>query len=398
MMLTDRSGSFKTQLPNVEGSSQSTGHPCCSRDSQHVLVFEARGSERALKAFDIDDLTLVWHLEDEKLVGGCFDPRDQRVLCVQQDELHLNAFPSGDLIARLSLSNLSSVKIGITGPEVAFGPGGETLYFLGTDGGLYRWDIGGSAELVLQDEPDQTTVGFTREDYRFRATDGREIPVQRYLPPDPNGRAIVYVEGGPGGTIRPNNLIVLRLLEEGYEVVRPAYRGTWGYGTEHFDANRGECGCGDVRDIVDCGLDWKTRFGTAGRPLALVGFSYGGYLTFLALGYPEAPWTCGITLWGATTVPPGAWATGLPSGLEVDEALRETSAVAHAYRISFPLLILHGGRDNTPTKDVQSIQKAVHHSGRPCDLVVFEEDGHGLFASQKEMLTRMLDFLDAYCK
>ena len=313
-----------------------------------------------------------------------------------EDELQLHAFPSGEPVARLCLSDLAPLRMQLTGPSVAFSQDGGNVYFLGEDGGLYRWDLGGSAELILQDEPVLELVQHTRTEYSFTARDGLEIPVQRYVPSESNGRAIIYVEGGPGGEINPNDSVVFHLLGEGYEVVRPAYRGAAGCGPEHLDANRGECGRADVWDVVDCGVDWRSRFGGAGQPLAVSGFSYGGYLTFSALGYREAPWSCGVTLWGATMIPPGAWAEGLPQGVDTQTALRETSAVTRADEIRFPLLILHGGRDTTPTEDVVAIQKTVRESGYPCELVVFEDDGHGLFASREEMMDQMLGFLDQH--
>ena len=76
--------------------------------------------------------------------------------------------------------------------------------------------------------------------------------------------------------------------------------------------------------------------------------------------------------------------------------MQERSPVRRAGDIRFPLLILHGGRDTTATTDVRSIQKSVWKSGHHCELVVFEEDGHGLKLSRPEMLGRMLKFLETH--
>ena len=232
----------------------------------------------------------------------------------------------------------------------------------------------------------------------FKARDGLDIPVLRYLPRNPTGRAVVYVDGGPSGEIGEDDPVVFRLLEEGYEVIRPAYRGKGGYGTEHELANRGECGRTDVLDVVDCGLDWRCRFNGKDRPLAVSGFSYGGFLTFLALTHSEVSWTCGITLWGVTELMPLWYSRGLPvNPAERKRAFQERSPVRRAGDIRFPLLILHGGQDtNATTDDVRLIQKSVWKSGHHCELVVFEEDGHGLKLSRSEMLGRMLKFLETH--
>jgi dipeptidyl aminopeptidase/acylaminoacyl peptidase len=104
---------------------------------------------------------------------------------------------------------------------------------------------------------------------------------------------------GPGGFIEEDYPVVRKLLSEGYEVICPIYRGQAGAGQEHLDANIGEMGRADVWDVIDCGLDWKQRTGGS-RPLALIGYSYGGLLTLLALADPNSPSAAGVTLWAVT--------------------------------------------------------------------------------------------------
>jgi dipeptidyl aminopeptidase/acylaminoacyl peptidase len=118
--------------------------------------------------------------------------------------------------------------------------------------------------------------------------DGRLIPVQRFIPPKPQSPALLYVHGGPGEAIDPDDPFMLRLLAEGVEFVCAAYRGSSGYGLEHEEANRGEYGRADVWDILATGLDWKKRAGKD-RSLIVAGYSYGGFLTFLALAQKETP-------------------------------------------------------------------------------------------------------------
>ena len=252
----------------------------------------------------------------------------------------------------------------------------------------------GTTDVVLEDELQRSVPSYEMDEYRFTARDGRSIPVQLYAPHRPNGRAIIYVQGGPGPAIDPGDPVALRLLEEGYRLIRPAYRGTAGYGDEHARANRGEWGRADVCDIVDCGLDWVSRFDGEDRSLALAGFSYGGFLTFLASTYEEAPWSCAITLWGATRFLPRFLTLRAE---ELERAATERSPITRAGDIRVPLLILHGGRDTTAsTEDVESIRDSVRRSGVPCELVVFEEDNHGLNLSRPEMFRHMLEFLDKH--
>ena len=377
------------------GRSHLAGRFCWSPDDRGLLITE-KGRTTQLKVFDATDMSLVWAIEADETIRGCFDPKG-RILAVCEERLRLFAPPSVKPIADLSLEALFPVQITHTGPAVAFDRDGKSIYFLGADGGLHHWEVGGACDLVMEDPSPKITPSHERSDYRFKARDGLDIPVLRYLPRNPIGRAVVYVDGGPSGEIDEDDPVVFRLLEEGYEVIRPAYRGKGGYGTGHELANRGECGRADVLDVVDCGLDWRRRFNGKDRPLAVSGFSYGGFLTFLALTHPEVSWTCGIALWGVTELMPLWYSRGLPvDPVERERAFQERSPVRQADDIRCPLLILHGGRDTTATTDVRSIQKSVRQSGHHCELVVFEEDGHGLKLSRPEMLSRMLKFLDIH--
>ena len=398
-VLTDRELRSERQVPLPEGGSHLASRFCWSPDDRSLLISEtARVS--SLKVFDIKDMSAVWSVDADGPVHGCFDPGGRRVLGVYEDSLKLFEPPSTEPVASLSLASLSPVRVTLTGPAAAFDGDGKVVYFLCTDGVLYRWEIASGCEPVMRDRPRRAAPPHERRDYRFTARDGLEIPVQRCLPRNPNGRAIVYVDGGPSGAIGEHDPVVFRLLEEGYEVVRPAYRGTGGYGVKHERANRGDCGRADVLDVVDCGLDWRRRFDAASRPLALSGFSYGGFLTFLALTHAEVRWSCGVTLWGATELMAPWHARGLPADpREREHALRERSPVRRAGEIRPPLLILHGGRDTTATTpNVRSIHRSVRDSGVPCELVVFEEDTHGLKLSRPEMFRRMLEFLDTHSR
>ena len=398
-VLTDRELRTERQVPLPGGASHFASRFSWSPDDRRLLISET-AEPSSLKIVDVEDLGVAWSVESDGPVHGCFGAGVTRVLGVYEDSLGLFEPPSTEPVASLSLAQLSPVRVLLTGPAVAFDQDGAVIYFLGEDGVLYRWETGAGCEAVMRDRPRRVAPPHERGDYRFTARDGLEIPVLRYLPRNHNGRAIVYVEGGPSGPIGERDPIVFRLLEEGYEVVRPAYRGTGGYGVEHEQANRGECGRADVLDVVDCGLDWRRRFDAADRPLALSGFSYGGFLAFLALTHAEVRWCCGVTLWGATGLIAAWHGRGLPAGPgEREAALRERSPVRRAGDVRAPLLILHGGRDTTATMpDVESIRGSVREAGVPCELVVFEEDTHGLKLSRPEMFRRMLEFLDRYSR
>ena len=163
-------------------------------------------------------------------------------MCISEDELTWIAFPSGARIERVPLP--APVRGYFTGPNV--GPGEKgVVYFLAEKSAIYRWTPGGGAVPVLEEDPEPRPP-FSREEYSIVSRDGRSVPVQRFIPPDPRLPAILYVHGGPGELIDPDDPIMLRLLAERYEFVCAAYRGSAGYGPENRNANRGEYGRADV--------------------------------------------------------------------------------------------------------------------------------------------------------
>jgi dipeptidyl aminopeptidase/acylaminoacyl peptidase len=387
-------------LPREAGFSQRISRYCWSKDNQYLVLTSYREHETHLQVYQIATGELVWSIEHPDIVGTCFNPYTGQVLMLANDALRIYEFPSQIISAQLPLSDFATVKATLSGPVVTFSSNEEIVYFLGSDSRFYCWRIAQNCEAILSPEPTEQVKVYQREDYAFRASDGLNIPVQRYLPQKTNGRAVVFVEGGPGAALDPNDAIALKLLEEGYELIRPAYRGCDGYGDEHLQANRNQCGKADVRDVVEAGLDWKQRFGKFNVSLAIAGYSYGGYLAFLAMTHDDAPWVCGITFWGGTMIPPLVQTFGLPQDPESRrKALEERSPVRQAGRMRFPLLILHGEQDTTASvEEVEQIQAELMASGINCKLVIFENESHALKGCRPQMYAHTLAFLETNTK
>ena len=384
IVITNMATSEERALPFSRGGRQSISRFPWSRDGRYLMLQEADEHGRQnLKLFRTGDLECVWTLDESGLVHGCLDPFRDRALAVFQNNLVLFDIPSGRRISEVSLSGLSGLANSAPGPAVAFNPDDDSLHFLGADSVLYRWDIGGGYHPVIEAPRQNPTIELERDEYSFEARDGREVAVQRYLPTQSNGRAVVLMALGTRGEIQPQDAVALRLSEEGYEVLRLSYLAEAGPVGENRRLPSGLRDAGDALDAVDCGLDWRERFQTGDRPIAVVGGSYGGYLALMAMTDPQAPWSCGVTL--------GPW-----TRIEQLQPLMH-SATSYADKVRFPLLILHPGLSTmTPTEDVESIRDGVRRAGWPCDLVVFEQDTHGLVQSRPEVHRRMLEFLDRY--
>ena len=101
----------------------------------------------------------------------------------------------------------------------------------------------------------------------------------------PPYRLIVNPHGGPHwraslGVSFDDQIFASR----GYAIFKPNFRGSLGYGLAFLDANRGDLGGGDMRDILS-GIDHLVDEGVANSDqLYVYGVSYGGYMTSWLVG------------------------------------------------------------------------------------------------------------------
>ncbi len=175
-----------------------------SPDSSSLLVTLSRGERVELRLIRLQDQSTVWSFESERIQRGAISPQGDRILCICSDELLLFAYPQGTLIERLSLASMATVWNYHTGAQVGFDLQAENIFFVGANSCLYRWRIGGNCECILEDSP-PVRPAFTHEEYVVASRDGRPVPVQRFIPPQPRSAAVLYVHGGPGEAIDPDD-------------------------------------------------------------------------------------------------------------------------------------------------------------------------------------------------
>ena len=190
------------------------------------------------------------------ITEAAFSPADDRLLCVLEDEIVWVRWPEVRPTSRLRLDFGTGIRGSPTGLQTAFGAQPGEVWFLGEDSRLYRWD-GADACTVVAEQTDDTKPSCRVEEFTVRAADGLELPVQRLIPAAPASVAVVYVHGGPGGTLDPDDTWAMQLVASGYEAVRVAYRGSSGYGERLTTANTGWYGVSDVDDVIHAGVWWQ---------------------------------------------------------------------------------------------------------------------------------------------
>ncbi|HQU85748.1 MAG TPA: S9 family peptidase [Pyrinomonadaceae bacterium] len=278
---------------------------------------------------------------------------------------------------------------------------------------------------------------------KFKTFDGREIPAWYYDPryPDPtqarnprpkignlfknrnskdestlskkNGLpVIVSVHGGPEGQERPGfSGLYQYYLSRGYAILATNVRGSTGYGktfTHLDDVRKRE---DSVKDLA-YSVEWlKTSGGADAKRIAVMGGSYGGYMTMAAVTlYPEL-WAAAVNTVGIVN-----WETFLKntSGyrrrqreveygmLDKDlDFLRSISPIAKIDKIKAPLFVIHGKNDpRVPYTEAEQVVKALKDRNAVVQYKLYDDEGHGIakLKNRLDLYPQVADFLDKYMK
>ncbi len=246
----------------------------------------------------------------------------------------------------------------------------------------------------------------------FPSRDGKwTISAFAYIPNNipRNGKfpAIVYIHGGPTSQfVNSFNRSIQYLVNQGYLVIAPNFRGSTGYGKEFMRANYRDEGGGDLNDIVDA-AQWIAKSGFVDpKKLVSMGGSYGGYMTMMAVTkYPDM-WGAGVAI-----VPYTNWFTELATE---DPALREydisimgdpvankalyedRSPINFIDRIKAPILLIAGGNDvRDPRGESEQVAAAIKKNGGFVQIKIYENEGHQFsrIENQIDAYQRVSDFL-----
>jgi len=246
----------------------------------------------------------------------------------------------------------------------------------------------------------------------FPSRDGKwTISAFAYVPNNitRNGKfpAIVYIHGGPTGQfVNSFNRAIQYLVNQGYLVIAPNFRGSTGYGKEFMRANYRDEGGGDLADIVEA-AEWIAKTGFVDpKKLVSMGGSYGGYLTMMAVTkYPDM-WGAGVAI-----VPYTNWFTELatedPAIREYDISImgdpvenkalyEDRSPINFIDRIKAPILLIAGGNDvRDPRGEAEQVAAAIKKKGGVVQIKIYENEGHQFsrIENQIDAYQRVSDFL-----
>ena len=254
-----------------------------------------------------------------------------------------------------------------------------------------RWTF---SEVAGMDE--RALVGAELIHYpTFDMVDGkpRQIPafVQR-----PKGAGpfpvLILVHGGPEGQYRPqfSTLVQSLVATLGLAVVAPNVRGSDGYGQAWLDADNGFRRGDSVRDIGAL-LDWIAQQpDLRADRVAVMGASYGGYMTLASLVHFGDRLRAGVDRVGISnfvtflenTLPYRRDLRRVEYGDERDPAMRKhlqaISPLTNVAQLRSPLLISHGANDpRVPVAESLQIRSALAQRRIPVWYLQASDEGHG---------------------
>jgi dipeptidyl aminopeptidase/acylaminoacyl peptidase len=237
----------------------------------------------------------------------------------------------------------------------------------------------GRTELVEWTSPDGTEIEGLLT-YPVGYEEGNAYPL------------ILNVHGGPSGaytrrfTGAPSIYMLQYFADNGYAILRPNPRGSTGYGKEFRYANVEDWGYGDFEDLM-AGIDHAVERGVADPDsLALMGWSYGGYMTSFAVTrtdrFAAASMGAGlsnlISMTGTTDIPAYLRAHMGGPVWENTETYEKHSAIYRVDEVSTPTQIIHGAEDDrVPTSQGREFYRALTRLGVPTEMVVYPRTPHG---------------------
>jgi len=262
------------------------------------------------------------------------------------------------------------------------------------------------------------------EDASFPSFDGTRISARLYLPADSLGfigpRPLVYyIHGGPQGQERPDfawfSMPLIQFLTlRGFAVFVPNVRGSTGYGFSYTKKVDRDWGGQDRLDHVhamtkilpkDKRLDLKRA--------AVVGRSYGGYMTLTLAGREAGLWKAACDMFGPYDLItfseriPETWkpyykiALGDPDTSDGRLFLTERSPKTYLDNLACPMLVIQGRNDpRVVAKESLELVANLKKKGKEIDILLFEDEGHDVLkhANRVTCYNAITDFFIKHLK
>ena len=227
------------------------------------------------------------------------------------------------------------------------------------------------------------------EAVRYPGPDGQSVPAWIFVPKNLDRTkkhpAIIWIHGDginqnyDGWHVQRNYAVYYSfhqyLLQQGYVVIAPDYRGSIGYGREWRNGVYMDVGGKDAKDAWMAANYLKTLPFVDSERIGVWGLSYGGFFTLIAMTDQPTLFRAGVDVAGVVDYVMyyndpyhGDWTEGRIGTPEQNpQVYASASPLSHIDRLARPLLILHGTSDvNVPfVESVRLIDEALKNNKGP---------------------------------
>lgn len=290
--------------------------------------------------------------------------------------------------------------------------------------------VGGEKRNAITRHTDERILGIPDgllskgEDASFISHDGLRVSARLYLPSERLGyrgaRPVVYyIHGGPQGQERPDfawfSMPLIQFLTlRGFAVFVPNVRGSTGYGlsyTKHVDRDWGGQDRLDHVHAMTAALPKDKRLDV--KRAAVVGRSYGGYMTLMQAGMHPELWKASCDMFGPYDLVtfseriPETWkpyfkmAIGDPEKPEERADLIERSPKTHLHNMKAPMLVIQGRNDpRVVAAESEDLVRELKSKGKDIELLIFEDEGHDVlkYENRVKCYNAIADFFDKHLK
>jgi dipeptidyl aminopeptidase/acylaminoacyl peptidase len=316
-----------------------------------------------------------------------------------------------------------------TNVEAVWAPDSRRLVYQHTDprnsADLYVTETP-SAEGSIQRLTDSMPEGVDRSAFvepqlvHYRAPDGQQVPAYLFVPKGLDLKtkhpAVVWIHGDginqnyDGWHVERNYAVYYSfhqyLLQHGYVVLAPEYRGSIGLGRAWRQSVYYDVGGKDAEDAAASADYLKTLGYVDAERIGVWGLSYGGFFTLIAMADHPTAFRCGIDVAGSVDYrmwyedPGGAWVVARMGTPTEQPAVYEKAAVIdRVTHITRPLLVLHGTADgNVPYIESVRLIDVLLKAGKEVDFMMYPGEFH--YFHRKHVLrdawTRAAAFFDRH--
>jgi protease II len=261
----------------------------------------------------------------------------------------------------------------------------------------YDWQTKKATAWRVPSTPEIDTQTFAKATLEhYPAKDGTKIPMFVRRPascvqssvPCP---VVVDFHGGPEGQSMAGFASMAQLfVDAGFVFVQPNVRGSSGYGKTWLHADDGPKRLAVITDIEDAATYIRTAWAKDGKApkIGVMGGSYGGYSTLMAMTYFAGAYDAGVQIVGISNLTTFLTNTApyrrklrvseYGDPVRDKEALVTLSPITHVGKLKAPLLSIQGVNDpRVPVGEAIQIFREAESRKIPGGLILFPDEGHG---------------------